>query len=227
MRLGYRRGNAGRALRPHTVLLLVLLTSALLVPAAAMGAGAHRHRHRHRHHHHALRHRGRARSSSLSAACPDASTPATAAPASAMQASVVCLVNRLREAHGLPALTVSAKLDAIAQSWSRWMVAHDQFTHGSNFGARISSFGYDWQTAGENIATGADTPRAVVLEWLHSRDHCRNMFDPSFRDIGVGLVPAPIRSYATEPSTWTQDFGLTMNDSPLSGNTGPMNGCPY
>ena len=107
------------------------------------------------------------------------------------------------------------------------MVATGEFTHGTNFAGRISAVGYDWQTAGENIATGYDTPRSVVKAWMASTDHCHNILDPSFRDVGTGVNPAPVGNYASDPSTWTQDFGLLMTDSPLSGNQGPMNGCPY
>jgi uncharacterized protein YkwD len=144
-----------------------------------------------------------------------------------MRAAVVCLINQQRNRHGLPSLRVSAKLNSSAQNWNQAMVSSGNFTHGSNFAGRISAVGYNWQTAGENIATGFATPRDVVNAWMASPDHCRNILDPSFRDVGTGVTGAAVGQWATQPSTWTQDFGLLMSQNAPSGNTGPQNGCPY
>lgn len=139
----------------------------------------------------------------------------------------MCLINQERTSRGLPALSANSQLASSAQSWTTWMVANDQFTHGSDFASRISAAGYDWQMAGENIATGYDTPRQVVTAWMASTDHCRNILDPGFRDVGTGVVDAPVSGWASGPATWTQDFGLSMSETPLSTNTGPQSGCPY
>ena len=226
----------------------VIAALGLAIAAPTAGAAAHsfrhggRHHHHHRHHHRKHHHKAAGASqaaqqasaaaspapaSSASAGCQDADVPATAASLAAMRAAVFCLMNQQRTSRGLPPLSESDKLDSSAQSWTNWMVNNSQFTHGTNFAGRISAVGYDWQTAGENIATGYDTPRSVVQAWMASTDHCRNILDPSFRNVGTGVVPQPVGSYASDPSTWTQDFGLLMIQSPLSGNQGPMNGCPY
>lgn len=156
---------------------------------------------------------------------------ADASPASAslaqMRAAVVCLINQQRNHRGLPSLRPSAALNRSAQSWNQWMVSTGNFTHGSNFAGRISAVGYDWQTAGENIATGFATPRKVVAAWMASPDHCRNILDPSFRNIGTGVTAAAVGNWASRPSTWTNDFGLLMSQRAPSGNAGPQSGCPY
>ena len=159
--------------------------------------------------------------------CAYSDVPAAAAAGSQMRAAVVCLINQQRTMRGLPSLGVSAKLNRSAQGWNQWMVSTGNFTHGSDFASRISAVGYDWQTAGENIATGFATPRSVVNAWMASADHCRNILDPSFRDVGTGVTPAAVGTWASRPSTWTQDFGLLMSQSPPSGKTGPQTGCPY
>jgi uncharacterized protein YkwD len=146
-----------------------------------------------------------------------------------MRAAVVCLVNQQRRRHGLPALAASDQLNRSAQGWTGTMVLTGQFTHGPGnaFAARISAAGYNWQTAGENIATGFSTPRAVVAAWMASTDHCHNILDPSFRDVGTGESDSAVGNAASGPATWTQDFGLRLGQSAPSGNKGPMNGCPY
>jgi uncharacterized protein YkwD len=217
------------------VCALAVALVAALTPSAGAATHAQRHaRHHRRHHarHHRRHHRRRRAGAAVQAralinGCSYADTPVNAAPLVDMRAAVVCLINQQRTMRGLPGLTVSAELNQSAQSWNQWMVSTGNFTHGSNFAGRISAVGYDWQTAGENIATGFATPRQVVDAWMASPDHCRNILDPSFRNVGTGVSYAAVGTWATQPSTWTQDFGLTMSQNPLSGNTGPQNGCPY
>ena len=107
------------------------------------------------------------------------------------------------------------------------MVSSDQFTHGTNFASRISAAGYVWRSAGENIATGFATPRAVVHAWMGSYGHCQNILTPSYRNVGTGVSSRAVRGYATGAGTWTQDFALGMQQSPPSGNYSPMDACPY
>jgi uncharacterized protein YkwD len=146
-----------------------------------------------------------------------------------MRAAVVCLIDHQRTKRRLPPLNVSAQLNRSAQDWTDEMVATGDFTHGPGnaFARRISDAGYDWRSAGENIATGFPTPRSVVEAWMASTDHCRNILDPRFRDVGTGVNPRPVRGAASGPATWTQDFGLRKDEAPSSEDTGPMNGCPY
>jgi uncharacterized protein YkwD len=142
---------------------------------------------------------------------------------------VLCLINLERAHRRLPALHASPLLDRSAQGWTDEMVARGVFSHGPGnaFADRISATGYDWQAAGENIATGYPTPRSVVAAWMASADHCRNILDPVFRDVGTGVNPRPVRGAATGPATWTLDFGLLQGQSPGSTNQRPMAGCPY
>lgn len=144
-----------------------------------------------------------------------------------MRSAVVCLIDRQRAAHRLPALHASALLDRSAQGWTNEMVSSGDFTHGSDFAARISAVGFDWSSAGENIASGFPTPRSVVRAWMGSTDHCRNILSPQYRDIGTGVSRHAVRGAATGPATWTQDFALPMGQRAPSGNWGPADRCPY
>ncbi len=157
--------------------------------------------------------------------CVNRNTPATRISAPAMRKAVVCLVNKQRAEHGLPALRESRQLDRSAQGWSNWMVRAASFTHGSNFAGRLSAVGYNWSIAGENIASGFSTPWDVMKGWMGSPDHCHNILAPQFTDIGVGVNSHRLGIYG--PSTWTQDFGLPMGHRAPSHNSGPQNGCPY
>jgi|SRR5579875_267553 len=157
--------------------------------------------------------------------CPDAHLSITQAPANEMRAAVLCLVNEQRTGRGLPKLVVSDKLDRAAQSWTDSMVDSDQFTHGAAFMNRISAAGFDWTTAGENIATGYETPASVVRAWMNSPGHCANILNPGYREVGTGVSARRIPRASTELGTWTQDFGRLMGQPALSANDGPANAC--
>jgi uncharacterized protein YkwD len=107
------------------------------------------------------------------------------------------------------------------------MVARRTFSHGSNFAGRMRDAGYDWSKAGENIATGLPTPRAVVRAWMADPLHCQNMLNPSYRDLGVGVNVDPVAGAAKGPATWTADFGLSRFQPPPASNWRPAHGCPY
>jgi len=159
--------------------------------------------------------------------CAHANTSAAAAPRNVIKDTVVCLINEQRRDHGLPALRQNSRLDRSAQGWTNTMVATDQFTHGSDFTARLTAAGFDWSTAGENIATGFATPRQVVDGWMASTGHCQNILNPQFTNVGTGVVARGITSLRSSAATWTQDFGLPMGAHSPSDNFGPADGCPY
>jgi uncharacterized protein YkwD len=213
-----------RALRSTTGLAVVVAGvlggGAVLNAIPASAASRHHHRDHRRHHQHGRRHRARA------GRCRNADTPAGQGTDSELRAAVVCLVNKQRAAHGLPALRASGRLDRSAQDWTDTMVASDEFGHGDP-GARVSAVGFDWSTVGENIATGFATPRRVVAAWMASQGHCQNILDPIYASVGTGVNKGEVRGFASGPGTWTQDFGLPMGRHAPSRNWGPSNGCPY
>ncbi len=141
------------------------------------------------------------------------------------ESAVVCLINQQRTEHGLPALRVSPRLDHSAQGWSNTIVAHNDFTHGGNFAGRISAAGFNWRAAGENIASGFQTPFTVVQAWMGDVGHCQNILRPMFDYVGTGLNATG--NGGAMADTWTQDFGLLAGTSTGTGNMKPADGCPY
>ena len=210
--------RAARRLRlPHFVLaILTVIGSALLAVVPAATATPPRSRHHRRH-----------QPARAASGCAGANDRVGSAPPQILRSAVVCLINQQRAAHHLLSLHASPQRNRSAQGWTGVMVASDQFTHGANFASRISAVGYDWRSAGENIATGFATPRAVVRAWMASTGHCQNILNPTYRNVGTGVSSRPVRGYATGAGTWTQDFALGMYSSPPSGNFSPANGCPY
>jgi uncharacterized protein YkwD len=157
--------------------------------------------------------------------CRHADTPIARATHRQLGRAVVCLVNWQRRRFGLPRLRENSRLDHSAQRWTNFMVAHRDFSHGSNFAGRITAAGFDWSSAGENIASGFSTAFSVVGAWMHSAGHCRNILSPTFRNIGVGVNSGGAARYMH--GTWTEDFGLWSGAQPPSDNSGPADGCPH
>ncbi len=184
--------------------------TAVLALAASPALAAKTHRHSRRHAH-------------GTTACANANAAASHVSRAALKASVTCLINEQRTARGLPALNEDSRLDRSAQGWTATMVATGQFTHGSDFASRISAAGYDWSSAGENIATGFATPQQVVRAWMASPGHCQNILNPQYSSVGTGVVDRPIAPFSTGPATWTQDFALQMGSRAPSDNWGPYN----
>jgi uncharacterized protein YkwD len=171
--------------------------------------------------------RGHGRSAHHSRSCPNADVSAAGAPLAVVRSAVVCLINQQRAAHGLPALRANRRLNRSSQGWSDRMVASSIFGHGADFSARISAAGFVWQAAGENIATGFATPQAVVSAWMGSLDHCQNILDPAYKDVGTGVNASPVQGFGSGGATWTQDFALPMHAKAPSHSWAPARSCPY
>jgi uncharacterized protein YkwD len=144
----------------------------------------------------------------------------------ATESAVVCLLNVQRGHHGLPPVRGNPQLDDSAQGWTNEMVHDRAFSHGSDFGARISAVGFRWSRIGENIADGFRTPAGVVAAWMRSTGHCENILDPQFREVGAGFDTGTAES-GTRQGTWTLDLALAERQRARSGDWAPAEGCPY
>ncbi|MBQ9070029.1 MAG: SafA/ExsA family spore coat assembly protein [Clostridia bacterium] len=120
----------------------------------------------------------------------------------AYEKEVVRLVNEERAKNGLSPLTYDWELSRVARYKSEDMQKNKYFSHtsptyGSPFNM-IKNFGISFKSAGENIAKGYKTPKAVVDGWMNSPGHRANILNKSFTHIGVG--------YTELGNYWTQMF---------------------
>ena len=132
------------------------------------------------------------------------------AEAAQFEAEVLLLVNQAR-ARGARCggevfaatspLKANKALDCVARAYAKTMYDGDFFDHtgedGSSPTERMEKGGLDWQSTGENIAFGQDTPQEVMDAWMTSPGHCSNIMD-DFGLIGIGYY----KGY------WVQDFIL-------------------
>jgi uncharacterized protein YkwD len=108
----------------------------------------------------------------------------------------------------VPPLTLNAALSRVALTYARDMAAYGYMDHtgrdGSSPQLRITRGGYHWTEVGENLASGMMTPEEVVGGWLQSPDHCANLMDPLFREMGVAFA---VNAHHTEGVYWAMEFG--------------------
>ena len=86
---------------------------------------------------------------------------------------VLELTNVERKRRGLPALRVDRRLMESARRQANWMARTGAFRHGNS--------GY-----AENIAMGQRSSRDVVVAWMNSSGHFRNMMNRGHGAIGIG-----------------------------------------
>ena len=128
--------------------------------------------------------------------------PGSDSTASAYEAEVIRLVNKVRVENGLRPLAANWELSRVARFKSRDMrdnhyFSHTSPTYGSPF-QMMRDFGLSFRTAGENIAYGQRMPQAVVDAWMNSSGHRANILNASYTQIGVG--------YVADGRYWTQMF---------------------
>ena len=134
-----------------------------------------------------------------------------------LRTSVLCLVNRARERHGLHRLDFNLALRRSATVHSRSMVRSGSFSHygPGTVTSRAAQFGYLVRASGyrmaENIAAGEGSmlgsPIGVVQLWMSSPPHRANILDPSLRDFAVGVARGNVLSGGSRGATYTLVFG--------------------
>ena len=150
--------------------------------------------------------------------CPGADAVDPAQDPDALAGPTLCLLNAQRAAAGLDAVSLRPALTGAAVGFSVQMVGRSFFAHrapgGPDLVARLRQAGYlgprtaTW-IVGENLAWArgsAATPRNIVAQWMASPGHRRNILEPAFRDIGVGVVGGS-PGEPGEGVTVTTDFG--------------------
>ncbi|MCT4595856.1 MAG: SafA/ExsA family spore coat assembly protein [Anaeromicrobium sp.] len=127
-----------------------------------------------------------------------------------LENEVIRLVNVERSKNGLPALKANWQLSRCARYKSQDMInknyfSHESPTYGSPF-KMMESFGLRFSSAGENIAKGQRTPKAVMNAWMNSPGHRNNILSRTYTEIGVGLAKDK-----NGVSYWTQMFMKPTN----------------
>lgn len=129
--------------------------------------------------------------------------------------AVLDLLNSERRDHGLAPLRMNSQLISSAHAHNLAMARHNQMSHQlpgeAPFTSRISSAGYRWSSAGENVGWNSQmtTSAALTLERIMYNEkppndgHRQNILSKSYRDVGIDIYLD-----TTHHKLWlTQDFG--------------------
>ena len=144
------------------------------------------------------------------ALCPGQSD--ASATAAAQERAMLCLVNYARRRAGIAPLRRSTRLMRATALKANDLVRCGQFSHtacGLAFTTRMSQAGYHFGRAGENIAMGpssSGSPRAIMLAWLHSSGHLRNLMRRGYRDQGIAMTAGTMPGYP-DAHVWVNEFG--------------------
>jgi hypothetical protein len=103
--------------------------------------------------------------------------------------------NTERLANSLGSLALSDKLTQAAQAKADDMAARDYWSHNTPEGNPpwifFTNAGYQYQTAGENLAYGFDTSSNAIAGWMASPGHRANILNTTYTEVGFGFANAP------------------------------------
>jgi cell division septation protein DedD len=111
--------------------------------------------------------------------------PASAANAGE-ESCFVSALNAARSSAGVAPLGINGDLLGIARAWSGTMARAGHIFHNTAIANVAPS---NWQSLGENVGVGP-TCGDIAQALMASPEHRRNILDPSYTSVGVGVVDA-------------------------------------
>lgn len=110
-------------------------------------------------------------------------------------AALLADTNTQRASHNEPALTINSELAAAAQAKANDMVQRNYWSHVTPTGEQPWQFdtaqGYEYQSAGENLAYGFGNSSAIMTAWMNSPEHRANILDKNYQNVGFGIANSP------------------------------------
>lgn len=131
---------------------------------------------------------------------------------------IINLTNAKRAANGAPALLANSLLSSAASAKAADMLSANYWSHNSPSGKTpwsfISTSGYKYIYAGENLARDFGDPQSVVDAWMNSSSHKKNLLDADFKEIGVAVVSGKLTG--RDGILVVQMFGTPVSQVPTS-----------
>lgn len=128
-----------------------------------------------------------------------AKTPTGTGTLSSQGSRILQLANAERAKVGAKPLKSNTDLNKLATMKSQDIVENNYFSHQSpTYGSpfdMMKTYGISYMYAGENLAINNDADQAHDA-WMKSEGHKKNILNPDFTEIGIGLYPKGNGSYA-------------------------------
>jgi len=146
--------------------------------------------------------------------------------------NIITLTNESRQQFFVPALTENQVLDKAAQAKADDMLAKGYFAHNSPDGRTpwdfITTAGYSYLMAGENLAVNFNEAENVETAWMNSPGHKANILNKNFQDIGIGISQGVYQGHTA--IFVVQEFGvpaaqqiaLTDTQTPVQTSSAPV-----
>lgn len=129
-------------------------------------------------------------------------------------ASLLVDTNSQRTAHKESALTLSSQLNAAAQAKANDMVQKNYWSHVTPSGEQpwqfITAEGYNYQSAGENLAYGFADSTDVLSAWMASTEHRANILDGNYQNVGFGIANSPNFQGAGPTTVVVAEYGQPL-----------------
>src|SRR5438270_9936682 len=128
-----------------------------------------------------------------------------------MERQIFEWTNQERAKVAAPPLKWNDRLMLAARLHSDEMARHKDLSHQIQgepvFTERLSERGARFNAAAENVGYGDDA-ETLQMGWMHSPPHRANLLNPVYTEVGIGIVRAGNRLWATE------DFATAMQNWP-------------
>jgi len=112
------------------------------------------------------------------------------------------------------ALNLNDQLTAAAQAKADDMAQRGYWSHETPDGKQpwvfVQNSGYNYKSAGENLAYGFGSSDQVIAAWMHSASHRANILNPNYQD--VGFATANVANYQ---GVGPQTIVVAMYGSPV------------
>jgi uncharacterized YkwD family protein len=114
------------------------------------------------------------------------------------ESRILQLVNAERAKAGAKPLSANSACTKLARMKSQDMVDNNYFSHQSpTYGSpfdMLKANNVSYMYAGENIAMNQSAD-AAFKAWMNSEGHRKNILNPNFTELGVGIAPKGNGSY--------------------------------
>ena len=136
---------------------------------------------------------------------------------SAAASQLISLTNSLRASRGLPALQSNGALTAKAEGWAQHMADTGVLSHS----VLADGAPGEWTHLGENVRRGGDV-NGINNAFIASASHLKNLVDPGFRYVGIGVVSINGGIYVSEVFMQTDSQPAVSPQAPTTGAPAPQ-----
>jgi hypothetical protein len=109
--------------------------------------------------------------------------------------SLLTDTNHARQQSHESNLQLNSQLTQAAQAKATDMASRDYWSHITPDGKQpwtfIDNAGYQYSSAGENLAYGFSSADTTVHGWMNSAEHRANILDQDYSEVGFGIVTTP------------------------------------